>query len=104
MSRYSQSLKVLPYPTPLMGSGDVKYHLGYSSEVETDTGKKINLKLCPNPSHLETVGPVVIGFARSKADVLYNSNYDQILPYPHSWRCLHSRAGRSVRGIANEQS
>ena len=53
-----------------MGSGDVKYHLGYCSEVETASGKKIYLKLAPNPSHLEAVDPFVIGFASSKADVI----------------------------------
>jgi 2-oxoglutarate dehydrogenase E1 component len=84
-------------PDTTMGSGDVKYHLGFSSEVETDTGKKINLKLCPNPSHLETVGPVVIGFARSKADVLYNSNYDQILPI-----LIHGDASIAGQGVVYE--
>ncbi len=56
-----------------MGSGDVKYHLGFSSEVETTGNKKVHLKLMPNPSHLEAVDPVVVGFARAKADVMYNS-------------------------------
>ena len=56
-------------PDTTMGSGDVKYHLGFGSDVETANGKKIHLKLSPNPSHLEAVDPVVIGFARSKADV-----------------------------------
>ncbi|MGN6416656.1 MAG: thiamine pyrophosphate-dependent enzyme, partial [Pseudobacter sp.] len=63
-----------------MGSGDVKYHLGYGSEVTTPDGKTIHLKLMPNPSHLEAVDPVVVGFARAKADVLYESDYDKILP------------------------
>ncbi len=63
-----------------MGSGDVKYHKGYSSDVETASGKSIHLKLAPNPSHLEAVDPVVLGFARSKADVEYDSDYDKILP------------------------
>jgi len=51
-------------PDQTMGSGDVKYHLGYGSEVETITGKKMSLKLMPNPSHLEAVDPVVLGFAK----------------------------------------
>ena len=55
-----------------MGSGDVKYHLGFGSEVETVNDKTIHLKLMPNPSHLEAVDPVVIGFARAKADVMYS--------------------------------
>ena len=59
-------------------SGDVKYHMGYGSEVETLDGKQIHLKLMPNPSHLEAVDPVVVGFSRAKADVLYKSDYDKI--------------------------
>ncbi len=84
-------------PDTTMGSGDVKYHLGFSSEVETNAGKKIHLKLCPNPSHLETVGPVVIGFARSKADVLYESNYDKILPI-----LIHGDASVAGQGVVYE--
>jgi 2-oxoglutarate dehydrogenase E1 component len=84
-------------PDTTMGSGDVKYHLGFSSEVETVKGKKIHLKLCPNPSHLETVGPVVIGFARSKADVLYNSDYDKILPI-----LIHGDASVAGQGVVYE--
>jgi len=61
-----------------MGDGDVKYHLGFSSILETPTNKKVHLKLTPNPSHLEAVNPVVQGFARAKADVVYNRDYDQI--------------------------
>ena len=55
-----------------MGSGDVKYHMGFGSEVQTPDGKTIHLKLMPNPSHLEAVDPVVVGFARAKADVMYD--------------------------------
>jgi 2-oxoglutarate dehydrogenase E1 component len=84
-------------PDTTMGSGDVKYHMGYSSEVETFSGNKIHLKLCPNPSHLEAVDPVVIGFARSKADVLYNSDYDKILPI-----LIHGDASVAGQGIVYE--
>jgi 2-oxoglutarate dehydrogenase E1 component len=84
-------------PDTTMGSGDVKYHLGFSSEVETLAGKKVYLKLCPNPSHLETVGPVVIGFSRSKADVLYESNYDKILPV-----LIHGDASVAGQGVVYE--
>src|SRR5690242_8990924 len=63
-----------------MGSGDVKYHKGFSSDIETPKGKLVHLKLSPNPSHLEAVNPVVLGFARSKADIIYGSDYDKILP------------------------
>ena len=84
-------------PDTTMGSGDVKYHLGFSSEVETDLGNKINLKLCPNPSHLEAVDPVVVGFARSKADVLYNSDFDKILPI-----LIHGDASVAGQGVVYE--
>jgi 2-oxoglutarate dehydrogenase E1 component len=84
-------------PDTTMGSGDVKYHLGFSSYLDTANGKKIHLKLCPNPSHLEAVDPVVIGFARSKADVLYNSDYDKILPI-----LIHGDASVAGQGIVYE--
>jgi 2-oxoglutarate dehydrogenase E1 component len=84
-------------PDTTMGSGDVKYHLGFSSVVDTPNGGKINLKLCPNPSHLEAVDPVVIGFARSKADVLYESDYDKILPI-----IIHGDASVAGQGIVYE--
>ncbi|MHA4846347.1 2-oxoglutarate dehydrogenase E1 component [Flavitalea antarctica] len=84
-------------PDQTMGSGDVKYHKGFSSEITTPSGKGIYLKLCPNPSHLEAVDPVVVGFARAKADVLYNSNYDKILPI-----LIHGDASVAGQGIVYE--
>ncbi|MBK7376444.1 MAG: 2-oxoglutarate dehydrogenase E1 component [Chitinophagaceae bacterium] len=84
-------------PDTTMGSGDVKYHLGFGSDVETADGKKIHLKLSPNPSHLEAVDPVVIGFARSKADILYNSDYDKILPI-----LIHGDASVAGQGVVYE--
>ncbi|GAC1589847.1 MAG: 2-oxoglutarate dehydrogenase E1 component [Ginsengibacter sp.] len=84
-------------PDTTMGSGDVKYHLGFSSEVKTSTDKKIHLKLCPNPSHLEAVSPLVGGFARSKADVIYGSDYDQILPI-----LIHGDSSVAGQGVVYE--
>ncbi|HMO60835.1 MAG TPA: 2-oxoglutarate dehydrogenase E1 component [Ferruginibacter sp.] len=84
-------------PDQTMGSGDVKYHLGYGSEVTTLTGKEIHLKLMPNPSHLEAVDPVVVGFSRAKADILYNSEYDKILPI-----LIHGDASVAGQGIVYE--
>ena len=84
-------------PDSTMGSGDVKYHLGFSSEIKTESGKTVNLKLCPNPSHLETVDPLVLGFARSKADVLYDSDYDKILPI-----LIHGDASIAGQGVVYE--
>ena len=49
-------------------AGDVKYHLGHSTDWQTTSGKKIHLSLCFNPSHLEYVDPVVIGRTRAKQD------------------------------------
>ncbi|MEX0644718.1 MAG: 2-oxoglutarate dehydrogenase E1 component, partial [Parvularculaceae bacterium] len=54
-------------PEDVDGSGDVKYHLGASSDREFD-GNKVHLSLTANPSHLEAVDPVVLGKARSKQD------------------------------------
>jgi 2-oxoglutarate dehydrogenase E1 component len=84
-------------PDQTMGSGDVKYHKGYGSEVQTADGKTIHLKLLPNPSHLEAVDPVVVGFARAKADVLYNSDFDKILPI-----LIHGDASVAGQGIVYE--
>lgn len=84
-------------PDQTMGSGDVKYHLGFGSDVLTPSGKKISLKLMPNPSHLEAVDPVVLGFSRAKADVMYNSQYDSILPI-----LIHGDASVAGQGIVYE--
>jgi 2-oxoglutarate dehydrogenase E1 component len=80
-----------------MGSGDVKYHLGFRSNIQTTNGKEINLQLMPNPSHLEAVDPVVVGFARAKADVLYKSDYDKILPI-----LIHGDASVAGQGVVYE--
>ena len=84
-------------PDQTMGSGDVKYHLGYSSEIETASGKKVNLKLSPNPSHLEAVNPVVLGYSRAKADVLYKSEFDSVLPI-----LIHGDASLAGQGVVYE--
>jgi 2-oxoglutarate dehydrogenase E1 component len=84
-------------PDQTMGSGDVKYHMGFSSEVTATNGKNVYLKLMPNPSHLEAVNPVVVGFARAKADTLYNSDFDKILPI-----LIHGDASVAGQGIVYE--
>ncbi|WP_109694045.1 2-oxoglutarate dehydrogenase E1 component [Chitinophaga deserti] len=84
-------------PDTTMGSGDVKYHLGFRASIQTPNGKEVNVQLTPNPSHLEVVDPVVVGFARSKADVIYNSDYDQILPI-----LLHGDAAIAGQGVVYE--
>ena len=80
-----------------MGSGDVKYHMGYSSEVTTSSNKNVHLKLMQNPSHLEAVDPVVLGFARAKADVLYENNFSKVLPI-----LIHGDASVAGQGIVYE--
>ncbi len=55
-------------PSTMQGSGDVKYHLGTQGYYDTDCGKSIELELLPNPSHLESVNPVVEGAARAMQD------------------------------------
>jgi 2-oxoglutarate dehydrogenase E1 component len=84
-------------PDLTMGDGDVKYHMGYSSEFKTPSGRSINLKLCPNPSHLEAVNPVVNGFLRSKADALYNTDLSRICPI-----LIHGDAAVAGQGIVYE--
>ncbi|GAB4397206.1 MAG: 2-oxoglutarate dehydrogenase E1 component [Microscillaceae bacterium] len=80
-----------------LGDGDVKYHLGYSSIVETPSGKKINLQLVPNPSHLEAVAPVVEGYARANIDTEYHGNADKVLPI-----LIHGDAAVAGQGIVYE--
>ncbi len=84
-------------PDLSFGDGDVKYHLGFSSQVKTTEGKTVHLKLAPNPSHLESVDPVVQGFARAKADILYESDYDRILPI-----LIHGDAAIAGQGVVYE--
>jgi 2-oxoglutarate dehydrogenase E1 component len=84
-------------PDLTMGDGDVKYHMGYSSEITTPSGNKVNLKLAPNPSHLEAVNPVVEGFLRAKADAMYGNDYDKVLPI-----LIHGDAAAAGQGIVYE--
>ena len=77
--------------------GDVKYHLGFESEVETDTGRKVKLKLMPNPSHLETASGLVEGFARSRIDDIYGGDFSKLAPV-----LIHGDAAISAQGIVYE--
>ena len=60
--------------------GDVKYHLGFSGNVSTKTGKEVHLSLAPNPSHLEAVDPIVQGMVRAKMDSTPGGNENWIAP------------------------
>ncbi|MFT7588751.1 MAG: 2-oxoglutarate dehydrogenase E1 component [Limisphaerales bacterium] len=84
-------------PDHEMGDGDVKYHLGYSSIVDTPSGSKVNLKLSPNPSHLEAVAPVMLGFCRAKTDILYSGKPAKVLPI-----VIHGDAAVAGLGIVYE--
>ena len=84
-------------PESPMGDGDVKYHLGFSSIVETTGGKEVYLKLAPNPSHLEAVNSVVEGYVRAKGDVLYGEDRKKVLPI-----LIHGDAAIAGQGVVYE--
>ena len=65
---FSEFMGSSAFPSELGVAGDVKYHMGYSSDKNTRSGKQIHLSLTPNPSHLEAVNPVVAGKVRAKQD------------------------------------
>jgi 2-oxoglutarate dehydrogenase E1 component len=77
--------------------GDVKYHLGLTSDRVTSSGKKINLNLAPNPSHLETVGAVIEGIARAKQDRNHPNDFSKVLPI-----AVHGDAAIAGQGIVYE--
>ncbi len=77
--------------------GDVKYHLGYSTDVIINDGKSVHLSLCPNPSHLETVNGVVEGLTRSKIDFKYGGDNSRIAPI-----LIHGDASVAGQGIVYE--
>ncbi len=76
--------------------GDVKYHLGFSANVTTSEGKEVHLSLLPNPSHLETVNPVVEGLSRSKIDRKYK-DYNKLIPV-----LIHGDAAVAGQGVVYE--
>ncbi len=80
-----------------ISQGDVKYHLGYENEVVTDFDKKVKLKLLPNPSHLETVAPIVEGMVRSQIESRYERNYDKAAAI-----VIHGDAAIATQGVVYE--
>ena len=78
------------------GDGDVKYHKGFSSMWPTSQGD-LYVNLLANPSHLEAVNPVVLGFSRAKADIEYQSDYSKVLPV-----IIHGDAAVAGQGIGQE--
>ena len=83
-------------PEEVDGSGDVKYHLGASSDREFD-GNKVHLSLTANPSHLEAVNPVVLGKVRAKQDQLGDTDRTAVLPI-----LLHGDAAFAGQGVIAE--
>jgi 2-oxoglutarate dehydrogenase E1 component len=83
-------------PDEVEGSGDVKYHLGASSDREFD-GNKVHLSLTANPSHLEIVDPVVLGKARAKQDQLKDGKRSRVLPL-----LIHGDAAFAGQGVVAE--
>ncbi|HZH72955.1 MAG TPA: 2-oxoglutarate dehydrogenase E1 component [Mariniphaga sp.] len=78
-------------------NGDVKYHLGYENEVTTDLKTKVKLKLVPNPSHLEAVGPIVQGMVRSRINSVYKSDYNKAAGI-----VIHGDAAIAAQGVVYE--
>ena len=77
--------------------GDVKYHLGWTSERTSTSGKKINMNLAPNPSHLESVDPIVQGIARAKLENDFDNNTNKVLPI-----IVHGDAAIAGQGVVYE--
>lgn len=84
-------------PDLTMGDGDVKYHLGYSSHITSPSGKKIYVKLTPNPSHLEAVDPLVIGYTRGQIDDEYKGELNKAMAI-----LIHGDAAVAGQGIVYE--
>ena len=92
-------------PDDVEGSGDVKYHLGASSDREFD-GNKVHLSLTANPSHLEIVDPVVMGKARAKQDQLFGRKHEEVVPLEERAKVLplliHGDAAFAGQGVVAE--
>lgn len=84
-------------PRTVQGSGDVKYHLGAEGEFVAGTGETIKVSVAANPSHLETVDPVLEGIARAKQDVLDRGAEFPVLPL-----LLHGDAAFAGQGVVAE--
>ncbi|NBW40444.1 2-oxoglutarate dehydrogenase E1 component [bacterium] len=80
-----------------LGSGDVKYHMGFESTHTDINGREIQLQLAPNPSHLEFVNPVVEGIVRAAQDNEHNRNRKAVLPV-----LMHGDAAFAGQGVVFE--
>ncbi|MGA7079899.1 MAG: 2-oxoglutarate dehydrogenase E1 component [Terriglobales bacterium] len=84
-------------PRSVLGSGDVKYHMGATGEYVTKSGKKIHIHLASNPSHLEAVDPVTVGRTRAKQDRAGEGGTAKYLPV-----LVHGDAAFAGQGITAE--
>jgi 2-oxoglutarate dehydrogenase E1 component len=78
------------------GSGDVKYHMGFSSDIKTDSGP-VHLALAFNPSHLEVINPVVIGAVKARQHRCNDDAHEHVLPV-----LIHGDAAFSGQGVVME--
>jgi multifunctional 2-oxoglutarate metabolism enzyme len=83
-------------PNTVQGSGDVKYHVGMTGSFEGRSGGRLGVVMASNPSHLESVNPVVEGMARGKQDVI-SEGADRILPV-----LVHGDAAFAGQGVVAE--
>jgi 2-oxoglutarate dehydrogenase E1 component len=84
-------------PDSMDGDGDVKYHLGFSSDRVNSRGGKVHLSLSPNPSHLEAVDPVVEGRTRAKQELFHDTERSHGLPV-----LVHGDAAFAGQGLVAE--
>ncbi len=84
-------------PDNIFGSGDVKYHNGYLADIKTYEGHSLRIFLVNNPSHLESVNPVVQGFARARQDMLGGDKKSRVLPL-----LIHGDAAFAGQGVVTE--
>ena len=86
-------------PDSILGSGDVKYHLGQSGTFSARSGAELHLELAANPSHLEAVDPVVVGMARATMDMIEPDESDE---YPVLPVLIHGDAAFAGLGVVPE--
>ena len=84
-------------PDDLTGAGDVKYHNGYLTDIKTIAEQNVRIFLMNNPSHLESVDPVVQGFVRARQDIIADQQRNQVLPL-----LIHGDAAFAGQGIVTE--
>ena len=84
-------------PEMYLGKGDVKYHLGYSVDLPTESGRIMHLSLCYNPSHLEYVDPVAVGRLRAKQDLVGDRTGDKGMAL-----LIHGDAAFAGEGVVQE--